>query len=72
MCVEDTELWWIMGKHKIIALSISSSFFSELFFGDFQTFVILSTILFAIKSPDASAVFWITLFEAVLSASVAH
>ena len=36
----------------------------------FETFEILSTILLQIKSPVASAIFWIALFEAVLSASV--
>ena len=55
-----------------LPLSISSSFVSELFFGEvFETVVILSAILFRIKSPVASAVFWIALFKAVLSASVA-
>ena len=41
-----------------LPLSISSSFVSELFFGEvFETVVILSAILFRIKSPVASAVF---------------
>ena len=46
----------------------SSSFVttSEIFCGkDFKTFVILSAILLPIKSPVASAVFWIVLSEAV-------
>ena len=52
-------------------LGIYSSFVSELFLGEtFETFVILSAILFPIKSPVASTVFWIDLFEGVLSASV--
>ena len=43
----------------------------ELFYGDiFETFIILSAIFLPIKSPVASAVFWIALFEAVLSASI--
>ena len=37
----------------------------------FDTFVILSAILFPIKSPVASAVFKIALFEAASIASVA-
>ena len=40
------------------SLRISSSFFSELFFGDiFDTLIILSAILFPIKFPVASADF---------------
>ena len=34
-------------------------------------FVILSAILLSIKWPDASAAFWIALFEVVFSAAVA-
>ena len=49
-----------------------SSFVSELFCGKvFETLVILSAILLPIKSVVASAVFWIALFEVVLSAFVA-
>ena len=45
---------------------------SELFCGEFlETFVILSAILLPIKSAVPSAVFWITLFKVVLSASLA-
>ena len=52
-------------------LSLSSLFVTELFYSEvFEIFVILSTILFPIKSPVASAVFLIALFEAVLSSSV--
>ena len=41
-----------------LSLSISSSFVSELFFSEIcETFVILSAVLFPIKSPVASAVF---------------
>ena len=55
-----------------LSIGISFSFVSELSFGEvFETFVNLSAILLPIKSPVASAVFWIALFEAVLSASVA-
>ena len=37
----------------------------------FETFVILLAILLPIKSPVASAGFWVTLFGKVLSASIA-
>ena len=36
-----------------------------------ETLVILSPILLQIKSPVASAVFWITLYEALFIASAA-
>ena len=50
----------------------TSSFVSELFCGEvFKTLAILSAILFLIKSPVASAVFWIALCYTVLSASIA-
>ena len=53
-----------------ISLSILSLFASKSFFGEgFENLVILLTILFPIKSPVASAVFGIGLFETVLSAS---
>ena len=58
-----------------LSLSICSLFvsiFSSLFCGDvFETLVIWQSILFPIKSPVASAVFLIALFEEVFSASVA-
>ena len=45
---------------------------SELFCGEiFEIYVILSAILLPIESPVISADYWITLFEAVLRASVA-
>ena len=54
------------------SLSTSSSFVSKLFFRElFDALVILSAILFIIKWLVASAVFWMTLFEKVLEASVA-
>ena len=52
-------------------ISISSSFCECNTLGDFfETLVILSAILLPIKSPVASAVFWIALFEGVFIASV--
>ena len=42
----------------------------KLFCEVFQTFVILSAFLLPIKSPFASAVFWIVHFETVSAASV--
>ena len=56
-----------------LCFSLSCSiFFSELFCGEaFQTLENLSAILFPIKSPVLSAVFWIAPFEAILSTYVA-
>ena len=52
--------------------SVSLSTASELFLGEpLDTVVVLSAILLPIKSSVVSAVFWIALFEAVLSAFVA-
>ena len=57
-----------------ISVSFSSVFkcnsFECNFFGDFEALVILSAILLPIKSPAASAVLRIALFEAVFIASV--
>ena len=50
-----------------LSLRMYSSFVSELFFGEvFETLVILSAILFPIKSPVASFDFWTALFDTVL------
>ena len=55
-----------------IYLLYSFATVSELFWCEvFETFEIISTILLPIKSPVASAIFGIALFEGVLSASVA-
>ena len=54
-------------RASIIYVSLSDLFC----LGLFDIFVILSAILFRIKLPVASAVFSITLFEIVLSATVA-
>ena len=59
---------WISLKSPILC----SSFVTELFCGDvFGTIGFSSAISLLIKSPIASAVFWIALFEKVLSASSA-
>ena len=53
-------------------VSVSRSIVIEIFCGDFfYAFIILLAILLPVKSPVASTVFWIAVFEAVLSASVA-
>ena len=56
--------------------SIKSYIFStvsELFCGKhLENFVVLSATLSLIKSPVASAVFWIVFFEAVLSGSITY
>ena len=57
-----------------LAISLTCSFVtvSELFCSEvFKIFIILPAILIPIKSPVTSAVFLISLFKAVLSASVA-
>ena len=57
---------------SILVFSVSLSTAPELFCDKvFDTYWILSTILLPIKSPLASAAFWIALFNTVLSASVA-
>ena len=45
------------------SFSLLASLFCEYnSFGDFKNLVILSAILFPIKSPETSAVFWIAVF----------
>ena len=65
----------LVPQYIYLSLGISSSCsfaaVSELFFLNFETFVILLAILLPIKSLVAYAVFWIALFEAVLNALVA-
>ena len=47
-----------------LIISVSLLTVSEVFCSDFlETFVTFSGILLLIKSPDASAIVWITLFE---------
>ena len=58
-----------------VVISTSCSYVSSLLCNSladffFETLVILSAILLPIKSPVASAVFWIALFDAVFIASV--
>ena len=68
-CFSSGDIYLSLG----ISLSCSFVTFSELFCGKpLETFVILLAILLVIKSLVASAVFWKTLFEEVLSASVAN
>ena len=57
--------------YLFVAISFSSLFLivSGLFSGEpFEAFIILLAVLLPIKSLVASAVFWITLFEVILSA----
>ena len=54
----------------VISTSSSVSSFGNFLLDFLETLVILSAILLPIKSPVASAVFWIVLFEAVFIASV--
>ena len=52
-----------------LSTSTSVSLFCNSLLDFFETLVILSAILLPIKSPVASAVFWISHFEAVFIAS---
>ena len=55
--------------YRFLIVALVSLFGNSLL--DFlETLVILSAILLPIKSPAASAVFWIALFESVFIASV--
>ena len=54
----------------VISTSSSISSFGNTLSDFFETLVILSAILLPIKSPVASAVFWIALFQAVFIVSV--
>ena len=65
---------YLSSRDIYLSLRISSSSVtvSGLFFNEaFEVPVILSAILFLIKSPVPSAFFWAALLEAVLSASAA-
>ena len=69
-CLSSRDIYLSSGD-TYLSLGIPLIVVSELFYCEvFETFVILLAILLPIKSPVASAVFWITLFEVVLSASV--
>ena len=54
----------------VISTSSSISSFGNTLSDFFETLVILSAILLPIKSPVASAIFWIALFQAVFIVSV--
>ena len=60
--------------HLFLGVALSKSTSVSLFYNSladfFETLVILSAILLPIRSPVASAVFWIALFDAVFIASV--
>ena len=54
------------------SLSIFYLFVSKLFFGEvFYVLVILTAILFPVKTPLIPLFLWMTLFEKVLNASIA-
>ena len=67
-CLSSGDRFLFLG----VSFSTSTSvlLFCNSLVGFFETLVILSEILLPIKSPVASAVFWIALFEAVFVASV--
>ena len=66
-CLSSGDIYLFFG----IGISLLASFGDNSFENFFETLVILSAILLPIKSPVASAVFLIALFEAVFNASVA-
>ena len=68
-------IFYLSSRDIYLSFSISLSFsfviVPELFCGEIlETFAMLLAIVSAIKSPVASAVFWMTVFEEVLNASV--
>ena len=68
--------WGCKNRYISLGISLSSAIsfvsfvtFSEIFYGEtIETFVNLLAILLPIRSPVSYTVFWIALFEAVLSA----
>ena len=68
-CPPSGDIYFSLG----ISLSCSFLTVAELFCGEvFETFVLLPAILLRIISPFMFSIFWIVLFEAVLSASVGN
>ena len=71
--------WGCKNRYFSLGISLSSAIsfvsfvtVSEIFYGEtIETFVNLLSILLPIRSPVSYNVFWIALFEAVLSALVA-
>ena len=60
-------LWCLFSGATYLPFGTSVSLLASLFceynsFGGFKKLVILSTILFPIKSPETSAIFWIAVF----------
>ena len=72
-CLFSGDMYFSLGIYLSIPIFFASFVtVSELFFSKIlEGFLILSAIFLPIKSSVAFAVFWIALFEAVLSASVA-
>ena len=67
LCLSSGDIYHSLG----ISLSCSFVIVTELFCGELlEIFVFLLAILLSIKSPVASAVFWMTLFEEILIAPV--
>ena len=64
--------WRYMSFFRCFSIFFISNCFWVIFCEFLETFVILSAIVSPIKSPVTSTVFWITLFEVVLSASVTY
>ena len=69
-CLSSGDIYLFFGAPFGLALLASVSLFCNSFGDFFETIVILSIILLPFKSPVASAVFGISLFDAVFIASV--
>ena len=67
-CFSSGDMYLFLGV--ALSASTSISLFCNSLADVFETFVILLALLLPIKSPVASTAFWISLFDAVLTASV--
>ena len=64
--LSSRDMYLFLGAALSTPTSVSS--FCKAFADFFETLVILSAILLPIKSPVASVVFWISIFDAVFIA----
>ena len=67
-CLSSGDIYLFFGTSFGLALAV----FDSLFYAFLKTLVISSAILLPIKSPVASAAFWISLIQAVFIASVVN
>ena len=70
--LRSSKIFWLFSGDICLSLSICSAFLTEFICDEvFEALLNLSAVLLPIKLPVASAVFWIALFESVVSPSVA-